>query len=201
MRVPDPERMSLEQSIEHWKQARNEYDLAFSEFMATFPKIEGAVTEPHRKAIKRYWKSAAHLLREYSRVRLQYGHTLEPMPDLLFFRLARDLDDLGSGIMPVAFEKARDDGRAYSLFERELIAKAVYFLKAVEAGEIEHHAPTKTVAEKYNVTSQTVRNWKKKSDEYCHYVPRPHRNMLVPAMEDAGFKYSRLGRGAPSSHS
>jgi hypothetical protein len=201
MKVVNPEAMTLEQSLEHWKEVLSEYDSAWDEFMDTFPRKTNSVLEKHRKATQRVWKATAHLLREYTRVKVQYGVTLEPMPVILFSRLALHFDDLGSGVMPDVFEKARDDGRAYSHFHRELLAKAVYFLSAVEAGEIECRAPTKTVARHFNVTEQTVRNWRKRAEEFCHDIPRPHVGMLVQAMEDAGRKYSVLGRGAPSQHS
>lgn len=189
----------LERVRAAWKADCEAYEDLFSELIRTQPPEGSDPALEHREAVRFFWKASAHLLNQYVRVYGQHGEYLEPMPLVPLARFALHFEELGNGIVPDLIENARAPGRPLRWGERRDISKAVYFLEAVDSGEIAHPAPVKTVAECFNVTKQTVRNWRSRSEDICKGQYRPHPDMLEKSMRGAGARYAVLGRGAPSS--
>ncbi|WP_323786420.1 hypothetical protein [Thalassovita sp.] len=188
----------LEKVKAAWEIDTRDYEKCFDELMRTQPKQGEKPTKAHQEAVRSFWGITAHMLNQYVRTCAQHNHYLEPMPLVPLSRLALHCEELSNGIVPDSIEKARAPGRPMRWGERSDIARALFFLEAVEAGDLQCDAPVKTVAECFNVTKQTVRNWRGRMDELCKGQPKPHPNVIEEAMRHAGTRYSIIGRGAPS---
>ncbi len=153
----------------------------------------------HRKLLRRQWEINAEILRRYDFALNRFGASLNPPPSGIFLRLAAACEEMSRGIIPKQIELTRSGGRPMTHYERQEISRAVFFLLAVESGEISCSSPVKTVADCFNVTKQAARGWKARAEEICKDMPRPHPNLIEESMRHAGKRYSVRGRGAPSS--
>lgn len=150
-----------------------------------------------RKKIREYWKRTSELLRQMSLWHLDVGGPIAHDIGGMLFRMHTLAEDLGDGQISPWIEAARNTGggKGSTRFERELISMAIFFLEGVDDGSITCDRPTSYVAEEYNVTRKTVRNWKAKRDIYAAGQIKPHPNLIEESMRYAAVKYRAFGRG------
>ena len=151
--------------------------------------------------VREWWQLVNALLWKYVRTTAQTGKPPDgAFPAFAFGRLANLAEELSNGIVPTLIEDVRAGGRPLRLAERRDIARALYYLIAVKEGRIDDRAPVSTVARAYNVTRKAVHKWKSDAERLCVGVPGRNSppDRIVSCMQDAGARYTRLGRGAPS---
>lgn len=190
-----------------WEDCQSEWEellrlrpLLQDDVALTQPQSHEKASARHREALRAYWRLEARALRLMIICQNKFGKLPTPFPATLLMNMSSVCDFLGGGTIPRCIEDAKSEGgRPLLPSERKDIARAVHFLIAVEEGVVSCRSPVQTVAECFNVTKQTVRNWRKRSDEICWDVERAHPNVIEEAMRNCGWRYSRIGRGAPSS--
>ncbi len=154
------------------------------------------ISAAQKDKIRSLWRQRAVILRKLAEADASPIPVSNPLLADSLLRLSLVCEDLSRGIVPASVELARKGGRPLKLGERHDIAKAIYFLMAVEDGHIQCQSPIQTVAVMFAVSKQAVRGWRKRADDICEGVPKPHPNMIEAAMRNAGKRYSVIGRGA-----
>jgi hypothetical protein len=160
-----------------------------------------AASKEKREAVRQWWQIINALVWRYVRTTAQNGTPPDgTFPAFALGRLANIAEELGNGVVPTIVEDARSGGRPLRLGERRDIARALYYLIAVREGRISDRAPVLTVARAFNVTRKAVQKWQGDEERLCVGVPgrKNPPDQIIKSMQDAGLRYSRLGRGAPS---
>lgn len=104
-------------------------------------------------------------------------------------------DDLSAGHSFTLMTDAKKSGNAFRASERRDIRLAVAYKIAVAKGEFLDLRSTKTVAEAYGVSDQTVRNWVNDPDKIFTYLDTlnlesaPEIDDLPTQMKAAGKRY------------
>lgn len=178
------------------QQREIEVQAAMSDFLLAAGTDGDELNSDAKSELRKYWSLAARLILDFVEVSARTGHAA---PISLLSQLGWLLDDLGRGVVDPSIENARSDGgRPVKRSEINEISRALFFLEAVDSGSIACSSPVKTVADAFNVTKQTVRNWRNDHARLTENQQRPHPNLIEESMRYAGLRYSVRGRGAPS---
>lgn len=117
-----------------------------------------------------------------------------PIPGEIRDHLAFAFEDICEGFTSDLLSPVKRGGGRERPFAKKLQAVAIRYLRWVEDGRIDDRRPTATVAEAYDVTTKTVRNWKKAWNEtpipesYEEYGP----DAVTRFMRATGKQYRRF---------
>lgn len=163
---------------------------------------EGATQKEKSEYVRKWWSIANAVLRMHKQTRLDLDHELIPYPLEFFVRLANISEEISNGIIPSFVTDAKNGGRNLRRAERHDMAFGVFYVEAANQGSIDDGGSTRTVAEAYNVTMRTVRNWVRDRERICLGVPHTHLSpeQITDKMKECGARYTRIGRGAPSEY-
>jgi hypothetical protein len=175
-----------------WKQQNDLIHDQHNEVILSRRRPDLPPSERHQKALRAYWKTASQIMTDYISYTAFSDRRLEPFPLATFAHFVQISEDFGLSIVPQSVEQTRKLGQSFTRADRRHIAKAIFFMEAVAAKNIKCSNPTTTVANHFDVTTQTVRTWKKDRERFCEGIERPHPNVIEEAMVHAGKRYSGI---------
>lgn len=154
-------------------------------------------TEEQVEALREWWSCTNAIIWMFVRTNAQDGITLEPFPHFTLARLANISEELSRGIVPTFVSDAAARGRPLRRKERHHIAYAIFYIEAVQRGDITDRHHNKTVREIYGVTAKAVQKWMKQRDEICLGVPIEGYSpeQIEQKMRKCGAFYKVVGRG------